>query len=141
MNKKILKKRESIPCASDEEYEDWLQIKTLSEKQREKILALQKKEIYRQTTFKYTLMRIRSKISYHAFRKHMSVNEFMISAIARSYKQLTEAGEIPVSAPYSPEICSLFEEILDAPMAKTINGLMQMALDPVIKKRKEDIYR
>lgn len=69
-------------------------------------------------------MRIRSKISYHAFRKHMTVNEFMISGIARSYKQLTEAGEIPVSAPYSPQIWNLFEEILDAPMAKTINGLM-----------------
>lgn len=54
----------------------------------------------------------------------MTVNEFMISGIARSYKQLTEAGEIPVSAPYSPQIWNLFEEILDAPMAKTINGLM-----------------
>ena len=40
MNKKILKKRESIPCASDEEYEDWLQIRTLSQQQRDKVKAL-----------------------------------------------------------------------------------------------------
>lgn len=86
-------------------------------------------------------MRVRSKISYHAFRKHMTVNEYIINTIAKSYRQLTEAGEIPVSAPYSLRTWSLFEDILDAPMAKTIDGLMELAHDPVLKKRKEQIYR
>ena len=71
----------------------------------------------------------------------MTVNEFIISQIARSYKVLTESLEIPVSAPYSIKTWNLFEEILDAPMAKTIDGLMEMAHDPVIKKRKEQIYK
>lgn len=87
------------------------------------------------------MMRVRSKISYYAFRKHMTVNEFIISQIARSYKVLTEGLEIPVSAPYSIKTWNLFEDILDAPMAKTIDGLMQLAHDPVIKKRKEQIYK
>lgn len=137
MNKKIQKKRDRIPCQSDEEYEDWLQLKRLSENQRKFIEEQQKKEIYRQTQFKYLMMRIRSKIGYHAFRKHMTVNEHIINTIAKSYKQLTESGEIPVSAPYSPATWQLFEEILEAPMAKTIDGLMELAHDPVLKKRKE----
>lgn len=37
MNKKILRRRESYPLAEDEEYEDWLQLKTLTEEQRETI--------------------------------------------------------------------------------------------------------
>lgn len=67
----------------------------------------------------------------------MTVNEFLISSIAKSYKTLTEGGEIPVTAPYSKQTWELFEEILNAPMQKTIDGLMVMAHDPVIKKRKE----
>lgn len=31
MNKKVQKRRDSIPCASDEEYEDWLQLQALTE--------------------------------------------------------------------------------------------------------------
>jgi predicted short-subunit dehydrogenase-like oxidoreductase (DUF2520 family) len=121
-----------IPCASDEEYEDWLQLQALTQKQRDYVHYDQEKEIYRQTYFKYLLMRVRSKISYHAFRKQMTVNEFIISQIARSYKVLTEGLEIPVSAPYTFYTWNLFEEILDAPMAKTIDGLMELAHDPVI---------
>lgn len=71
----------------------------------------------------------------------MTVNEFIISGIARSYKVLTETSEIPVTAAYSLHTWNLFEDILDAPMAKTIDGLMEMAHDPVIKKRKEQIYK
>ena len=70
MNKKIYRRRESYPLAEDEEYEDWLQLKLLTEEQRETIRQEREKEIYRQTDFKYMMMRVRSKISYHAFRKN-----------------------------------------------------------------------
>ena len=30
MNRKVQKKRDMIPCASDEEYEDWLQLQVLT---------------------------------------------------------------------------------------------------------------
>lgn len=69
INRKVQKKRDSIPLEEDEEYEDWLQLKTLNEDERNKIREQQAKEIYRQTNFKYLLMRIRTKIGYFAFRK------------------------------------------------------------------------
>lgn len=37
MNRKVQKQRDMIPCASDEEYEDWLQLQSLTKEQREYI--------------------------------------------------------------------------------------------------------
>ena len=70
----------------------------------------------------------------------MTVNEFLIQGIARSYKTLIEEAEIPVCAPYTKESFDLFNDILDAPMTSTIIGLMELAHDPVLRKRKEQIY-
>lgn len=35
----------------------------------------------------------------------------------------------------------LFDKILDAPIRSSIDGLMELAHDPVLKKRKEMIYK
>lgn len=37
MNRKVQKQRDAILCASDEEYEDWLQLESLTKNQREYI--------------------------------------------------------------------------------------------------------
>lgn len=37
MNRKIQKKRDKIPCASDEEYEDWLQLQALTPAQKKQV--------------------------------------------------------------------------------------------------------
>lgn len=70
------------------------------------------------------MLRIRSKISYHAYRKNMTINEFLIRNILRSYTILTTLVEIPVVCPYSHESMKLFDTILEAPMASTIDGLI-----------------
>ena len=51
----------------------------LSEEAKEQIKVEKRKEIYQRTFFKYTLMKIRSKIAYQAFQSRMSINELFIS--------------------------------------------------------------
>lgn len=62
------------------------------------------KEIYRQTMFKYLLMRVRCKMAYHAYQKRMTVNELIINQIYSSYKTLTKSGSIQPIAPYSKAV-------------------------------------
>ena len=85
-------------------------------------------------------MRVRSKISYHAFRKQMTVNELFMNVIVKSYRELTQAGEIPPS-PYSQKSIKLFEDLLESPMRFTIDGLIELANDPIIKQRKDMLYK
>ena len=47
MNKKIMKRRDSVPIADDEEYCDHLALKELTEEQKELIRYEKEKEIYR----------------------------------------------------------------------------------------------
>lgn len=94
LNKKTNRIRQKIlgkgPLASDEEFDETLQIQYLSEEEKEKIRYEKSKEIFRQTMFKYTLMRVRAKIGYHAFQRRMTVNEHILSQILRSYNELTK---------------------------------------------------
>ena len=78
--------------ASDEEFVESLDIKYLSEEEKDQIRYEKRKEIYRQTMFKYTIMRVRAKISYYAFQRRMIINEHIISQILRSYNELTKSG-------------------------------------------------
>lgn len=51
----------------------------LNDEQKEQIMIQKRREIYRQTIYKYTLMKIRSKIAYQAFQHRMSINEIMLT--------------------------------------------------------------
>lgn len=83
INKRTNKIRSKIleagPLASDEEFDENLQIQYLSEEERNQIRYEKTKEIHRQTMFKYTMMRVRAKIGYSAFQKRMTINEHIIS--------------------------------------------------------------
>lgn len=48
--------------------------------------------------------------------------------------------EIPHTAPYTIESINLFNEILEAPVSQTISGLMELAHDKVIRRRREQLY-
>ena len=50
--------------------------------------------------FKYTLMRIRSKIGYIAFQNRMTINELIITQIQRSYLELSKSKQIKPIDPY-----------------------------------------
>ena len=79
MNKKTLKARAKLePLRDDEEFDDSLQLVFLTDKQKEQIRKDKQKEIYRQTMFKFSLMRVRAKISYYAFQKRRTINEHII---------------------------------------------------------------
>jgi len=99
------------------------------------------KEIYRQTMFKYLLMRVRSKIAYHAFQKRMTINELIISQIYSSYKTLTRSGSIQPIAPYGKRLMRDFDQLIDSPNALSLNSLLELARDPCVQKRKGDIYK
>jgi len=90
------------------------------------------KEIYRQTMFKYLLMRDRSKIAYHAFQKRMTINELII---------ITRSGSIQPIAPYSKRLMRDFDQLIDSPNALSLNSLLELARDPCVQKRKGDIYK
>lgn len=92
---------EAGPLAQDEEWDENHQIYYLNDEEKNVIRLAKQKEIYRQTMFKYTLMRVRAKIGYHAFQKRMTINEHIITQIFRSYKELTKTKQIEPIAPYS----------------------------------------
>lgn len=94
---------EAGPLASDEEFDEPLQLLKISDEEKAQIRYEQTKEINRQTMFKYTLMRIRAKIGYHAFQKRMTVNELILTQVLRSYNELTQTNQIPPIASYTPE--------------------------------------
>jgi hypothetical protein len=88
-NKRVMRKRAKIlekgPLASDEEFDDSLQLQRLNEAEKQQIREEKTAEIYRQTMFKYKMMRIRSKIGYQSFKKRKTISELLISQILRSY--------------------------------------------------------
>ena len=87
--------------------------------------------------FKYTLMRIRAKIGYHAFQRRMTINEHILTQILRSYNELTKTNQIPPIAPYTKEYIDKFENILSAPANDLLPLMMEMAQNPVLIERKK----
>jgi len=132
LNKRVLKIRKVTPLADDEEYDDSLELKRLHDYEQRTIKEDMAKEIYRQTMFKYLLMRVRSKIAYHAFQKRMTINELIISQIYSSYKTLTRSGSIQPIAPYSKRLMRDFDQLIDSPNALSLNSLLELARDPCV---------
>lgn len=91
--------------------------------------------------FKYTLMRVRAKIGYHAFQRRMTINEHIMTQILRSYNELTRSNQIPRIAEYSTDYIRQFENILVAPAAQTLPLLMELAQNQVYLDRKEQIFK
>lgn len=73
MNKKKKVMRKLIQLGPNEEYDGPLKLEEVSPEEKEEIRAEKKREMLRQTLFKFKLMRIRSKISYAAFKKRMPI--------------------------------------------------------------------
>lgn len=91
--------------------------------------------------FKYTLMRVRAKIGYHAFQRRMTINEHILTQVLRSYNELTKSKQIPPIAEYPPEFLRQFDNILTAPSAQTLPLLIEMAQNQVLLERKKYIFK
>lgn len=132
---------EAGPLAADEEFDETLQIQRLTDEEKQQIRYEKTKEIHRQTMFKYTLMRVRAKIGYHAFQRRMTINEHILTQVLRSYNELTKTNQIPPIAQYSPEYIRQFDNILSAPSSQTLPLLMEMAQNQVLLERKKYIFK
>lgn len=142
LNRKIQKIRDQTVLQDDEEFEEWLELQHLTDEQKHQIFLDKKKEILRQTMFKYMLMRVRHKISYYSFQNRMTINELFLTTILRSYRELTKSGSIPKIAPYTDETMRYFVELMNTPnSSEVMKNLFVLARDPVIRKRKEEIYK
>ena len=71
-------------------------------------------------------MRVRIKVSYHAFQRRDTVNETIIKQIYDSYELLTESGSIKPVANYSEEIIDSFDEILTGDISQCLSKLILM---------------
>lgn len=135
-NRKRMEVRNTIVLADDEEWGEDLQWKYLTEEQKQKIRDKNTKEIYRQTGFKFTLKRIRSKISYHAFKNRMVVSEYMMHIILKSYNELVRSGSIEPIQYYSKDLLVRFDRMLDDYQTNTIDDLRELAQYDQIRERK-----
>lgn len=141
-NKKVMKRRARVgELREDEEWDESCTYRYLEEPEKQQIRLDNKKEIYRQTMFKYTLMRIRNKIGYYAFQARMTINELIITQIQRSYVELTKSKQIPPVAPYTDKMIDQFTEMLEAPNCDPMKLLMDLASHPVIYQRKYHIFK
>lgn len=87
--------------------------------------------------FKFSLMRVRSKISYCAFRKRMPVAELMLRQIYSSYNALTNSGSIPRIAPYPKTTLQFFDELINDPNSfACVPELLELGRDPVLRARR-----
>lgn len=98
-------------------------------------------QIYRQTFFKYRLMRIRIKIGFHAYQSRQTINEMIISQILASYEELTYVGLIQPVANYSQKSMETFNDILTGDVSQCINKLIALNHDPVVLQRKHMLYK
>lgn len=96
-------------------------------------------EIYRQTNFKFLMMRIRSKISFQAFKKRQIVNEHILRKILTSYQLLVNSGSTPPIAPYTYNLYRDYEQMLNNYFQNPIIDLKRFAQNPIIVQRRADI--
>ena len=115
--------RDAIVLAHDEEFDESLDIKFLSEEEKADIRAYYTREIHRQTAFKFLMMGVRTKISYHSFKKRLTINEFMLKNILSSYTELVKSESIPPIAQYSKRLMKRFDEMLNNPHSSSICDL------------------
>lgn len=73
MNRKIMEMRKQVNLKQNEEFTGPLQLLELTECEKTEIKTDKKREILRQTMFKFKLMRVRTKIGYHAFKKRIPI--------------------------------------------------------------------
>ena len=59
------------------------------------IKATNEHKVFSKVYFKYLMLKVRSKISYLAFAKRMTVPELFYSTILNCYEHLMDVGAIP----------------------------------------------
>ena len=78
------------------------------------------------TMLKYKILRIRYKISYHAFIERRTILEHFMRGILKSHAQLYKAKLIPIYDVYLSEKLKIFNQILDGDVATCFRIIMQL---------------
>lgn len=91
--------------------------------------------------FRYRLMKVRSKISYHAFRNNMTINELMLTQILKSFEELKESRSIPRYPEYSSQLVDDMANAIGADMSSCIMAMFEINKNPQIRQRKNILYR
>lgn len=86
-------------------------------------------------------MRIRIKISFHAYQNRELISELIIKQIQKSYEVLTESGSIKPVANYSKQLMDDFDNILVGDISQCMTRLMALNHDPVLFERKQLLYK
>lgn len=95
---------------------------------RAHIMEKAKHKIMNITAFKYTMIKIRSKISYIAFSKHQTIVELITQTCARSYKLFMENG-IHENIYKDEEILQQYRDIINQESTLGIRTAMLMKLN------------
>ena len=82
-------------------------------------------------------MKIRAKISYHAFTKKDTVQEHIVKQIMKSYTQLTKCGAIQPVMEHSEKVESMIKQMLDGNIKHVLLHLVEYNTDSVVIARKQ----
>ena len=82
-------------------------------------------------------MKIRAKISYHAFIKKDTVQEHIVKQIMKSYVQLTKCGAIQPVMVHSEKVETLLKQMLDGSIKHVLLHLVDYNTDSVVIARKQ----
>ena len=82
-------------------------------------------EMRRKTIIKYNLMKVRSKISFQAFRNKETVVELILKQISKSYKKMCKTGCIEPTMHYPKEVKEIVEKIMEGNYSGTVYHLME----------------
>ena len=85
----------------------------------------------RKVALKYTLIKVRSKLSFECFRKRLTFTELMLTAILTSYVYLVDHGHIPPTY-NSEEVVDLFNCVMANDSASNLKRFIE------IFQKKED---
>lgn len=115
--------------------------KIVSDEKKQAIMREKRQQVYRQTLYKYKLIRIRTKIGFHAMQKRVSVNELIIQRILKSYILLSKSNSIDQVADYSDQCYAQFQSILDGDISTIIMKMIEHNRDPVVRSRKQLMHQ
>lgn len=97
-------------------------------------------KLFRKVYLKYIIMRVRSKISYIAFIKRMTIPELIIKAIQNSHKAFIESGGIPRPSEEETQLhMRVYDDLDNEKLEGFIRSIVQFNLPRVIHKIKDPV--
>lgn len=110
----------------------------VSESVRHKIKQTNEHTLFRKVYLKYIIMKVRSKISYSAFVKRLTVPELIVRTIYNTYLKFLESGGIPQpSQEEQNRHDKVFDDLDNEALDGFIRSIVQFNLPRVIGEIKD----